>query len=132
MCEHSSGTQIFDEKFLMGIAIFGAICLGEYLEALMVFILYNIGEFLQDKAVEKSKNSISELINLRPDSANVLVNDKVINKLPQDVKIGDIVVVKTGEKVPLDGIVIDGSAFVDTSALTGEAMPRERIFCRLC
>ncbi len=127
MCEHehSSVIQIFDEKFLMGIAIFGAICLGEYLEALMVFILYNIGEFLQDKAVEKSKNSISELINLRPDSANVLVNDEITNKPPQDVKIGDIVVVKTGEKVPLDGIVIDGSASVDTSALTGEAMPRE-------
>lgn len=125
MCEHSSDTQIFDEKFLMGIAIIGAICLGEYLEALMVFILYNIGEFLQDKAVEKSKNSISELINLRPDSANVLVNDEITNKPPQDVKIGDIVVVKTGEKVPLDGIVIDGSASVDTSALTGEAMPRE-------
>lgn len=125
MCEHSSDTQIFDEKFLMGIAIIGAICFGEYLEALMVFILYNIGEFLQDKAVEKSKNSISELINLRPDSTNVLVNDEITNKPPQDVKIGDIVVVKTGEKVPLDGIVIDGSASVDTSALTGEAMPRE-------
>lgn len=125
MCEHSSDTQIFDEKFLMGIAIIGAICFGEYLEALMVFILYNIGEFLQDKAVEKSKNSISEIINLRPDSTNVLVNDEITNKPPQDVKIGDIVVVKTGEKVPLDGIVIDGSASVDTSALTGEAMPRE-------
>jgi len=117
--------QIFDEKFLMGIAIFGAICLGEYLEALAVFILYNLGEFLQDRAVEKSKKSITELMDLRPESANVLVNEEIITKSPEDVNVDDIIIVKTGEKVALDGIVIEGCAFVDTSALTGEAMPVE-------
>lgn len=117
--------EIFDEKFLMGIAIVGAVCIGEYLEALMVFILYNIGEFLQDKAVEKSKKSITELMDLRPDTVNVLVGDKVITQFPQNVNINDIIIAKTGEKTALDGVVVEGTAFIDTSALTGEAFPRE-------
>ena len=126
MCEHHHHhRQIFDEKFLMGIAIFGAICLGEYFEALAVFVLYNLGEFLQDKAVEKSKKSISELMDLRPDSANVLVGSEIVAKSPENVCVGDIIVVKTGEKIALDGVVSDGFAFLDTSALTGEALPRE-------
>ena len=140
MCEHCHHTEhdehetilhkikngeIFDEKFLMGIAIVGAVCIGEYLEALMVFILYNIGEFLQDRAVEKSKKSITELMDLRPDSVNVLVNDEIITQSPENVNVGDIIVAKTGEKIALDGVVIEGSAFIDTSALTGEAFPRE-------
>lgn len=129
MCEHQHQHQhhrsIFDEKFLMGIAIFGAICLGEYFEALAVFILYNLGEYLQNKAVEKSRKSITELMDLRPDSANVLVGNDTISKSPEDVKIDDIIIVKTGEKIALDGVVTDGLAFIDTSALTGEAMPRE-------
>lgn len=117
--------EIFDEKFLMGIAIIGAVCIGEYLEALMVFILYNIGEFLQDKAVEKSKKSITELMDLRPDSVNVLVDDEIVTQSPENVNVGDIIVAKTGEKIALDGVIIEGSAFIDTSALTGEAFPRE-------
>ncbi len=123
--EHSSVMNIFDEKFLMGIAIFGAICLGEYFEAAAVFLLYNLGEYLQDKAVEKSKKSISELMDLRPDSANVLVDGEVVIESPEDVCVDDIIVVKAGEKVALDGVVIDGFAFLDTSALTGEAVPRD-------
>lgn len=127
MCEHHHHNhfQIFDEKFLMGIAIIGAICLGEYFEALAVFLLYNLGEFLQHKAVEKSEKSITELMDLRPDSANVLVGSEIITKSPEDVHIGDILIVKTGEKIALDGVVSDGSAFVNTSALTGEAVPKE-------
>lgn len=125
MCDHHEHINIFDEKFLMGIAIFGAICLGEYFEAVAVFLLYNLGEFLQDKAVEKSKKSITELMDLRPDYANVLINGEIIVKSPQDVSVGDIITVKTGEKIALDGIVTDGKAFVDTSALTGEAVPLE-------
>lgn len=127
MCEHHHHKhfQIFDEKFLMCIAIIGAVCLGEYFEALAVFILYNLGEFLQDKAVEKSKKSISELMDLRPDSANVFVGSDIVTKSPEEVCVGDIIVVKTGEKIALDGVVSDGFAFLDTSALTGEALPKE-------
>lgn len=109
----------------MGIATFGAFAIKEYPEAVMVMILYQIGEFLQDKAVEKSRRSISQLMDIRPDYAFVEINGQLIKKNPSDVKAGDMIIVKTGEKIPLDGVVTEGHASVDTSALTGEAMPRE-------
>lgn len=117
--------EIFDENFLMVIATVGAFAIKEYPEAVMVMVLYQIGEFLQDKAVEKSRKSISQLMDIRPDYANIEVNEKLVKVNPTDVKIGDIITVKTGEKIPLDGTVTDGHAYVDTSALTGESVPRE-------
>lgn len=116
--------QVFDENFLMGLATFGAFAIKEYPEAVMVMILYQIGEFLQDKAVEKSRKSISELMNIRPDYANLETENGIIKKNPTDIKIGNIIIVKAGEKIPLDGKVIEGEASVDTSALTGESVPR--------
>lgn len=116
--------EIFDENFLMAIATVGAICIGEYPEAVMVMLLYQIGEKLQDNAVEKSKQSISSLMNIRPDYANVEINGELIKKNPENVKIGNIIKVKAGEKIPLDGKIIDGEASIDTSALTGESVPR--------
>lgn len=117
--------QVFDENFLMGIATIGAIGIKEYPEAVMVMVLYQIGEYLQDKAVEKSQNSITELMDIRPDYANIEKNGDLIKISPYEVKIGDTIIVKTGEKIPLDGIIIDGTATLDTSALTGESRPRE-------
>lgn len=112
--------QIFDENFLMSLATVGAICIKEFPEAVMVMILYQIGEYMQDKAVDKSKNSIAALMDIRPDYANL--NGKKVS--PSEVKIGDIITVKTGEKIPLDGVVVSGKASLDASALTGEALPR--------
>lgn len=117
--------QVFDENFLMGIATLGAIGIKEYPEAVMVMVLYQIGEYLQDKAVEKSQNSITELMDIRPDYANIEKNGDLTKISPYEVKIGDTIIVKTGEKIPLDGIIIDGTATLDTSALTGESKPRE-------
>ena len=117
--------QVFDENFLMGIATLGAIGIKEYPEAVMVMVLYQIGEYLQDKAVEKSQNSITELMDIRPDYANIKKNGDLTKISPYKVKIGDTIIVKTGEKIPLDGIIIDGTATLDTSALTGESRPRE-------
>lgn len=117
--------QVFDENFLMGIATLGAIGIKEYPEAVMVMVLYQIGEYLQDKAVEKSQNSITELMDIRPDYANIEKNGDLTKISPYKVKIGDTIIVKTGEKIPLDGIIIDGTATLDTSALTGESRPRE-------
>lgn len=117
--------KVFDENFLMGIATLGAIGIKEYPEAVMVMVLYQIGEYLQDKAVEKSQNSITELMDIRPDYANIEKNGDLIKISPYEVKIGDTIIVKTGEKIPLDGIIIDGTATLDTSALTGESRPRE-------
>lgn len=117
--------KVFDENFLMGIATLGAIGIKEYPEAVMVMVLYQIGEYLQDKAVEKSQNSITELMDIRPDYANIEKDGDLIKISPYEVKIGDTIIVKTGEKIPLDGIIIDGTATLDTSALTGESRPRE-------
>ena len=117
--------QVFDENFLMGIATLGAIGIKEYPEAVMVMVLYQIGEYLQDKAVEKSQNSITELMDIRPDYANIEKNGDLTKISPYEVKIGDTIIVKTGEKIPLDGIIIDGTATLDTSALTGESRPSE-------
>lgn len=117
--------EVFDENFLMGLASAGAFAIGEYPEAVMVMVLYQIGEYFQDKAVEKSRNSISELMNIRPDYANIESDGNIIKVSPEKIKIGDIIIVKSGEKIPLDGIVTEGSAVVDTSALTGESRPVE-------
>lgn len=117
--------QVFDENFLMGIATVGAFAIRQYPEAVAVMLFYQVGEFFQDVAVNRSRKSISELMNIRPDFANVK-NGILIKKVsPEDVNIGDIIVVKPGEKVPLDGKIIDGKSMVDTSALTGESVPRE-------
>lgn len=116
--------EIFDENFLMSIATIGALSIKEYPEAIMVMILYQIGEYFQDKAVQQSKNSISNLMDIRPDYANIEINGEIIKKEPQKINKGDIIIVKTGEKIPLDGTIIDGHAIVDTSALTGESIPQ--------
>ena len=117
--------DMFDENFLMGVATLGAFAIKEYPEAVMVMILYQIGEFLQHKAVEKSRSSIAELMDIRPDYANIEENGSLIKKSPESINIGDVIVVKTGEKIPLDGTVTEGCATVDTSALTGESVPRK-------
>lgn len=116
--------EIFDENFLMSIATIGAFSIKEYPEAVMVMVLYQIGEYFQDKAVDKSKKSISELMDIRPDYANIEENGQLTKKSPKEINIGDIIVVKTGEKIPLDGTIVEGSAIVDTSALTGESIPQ--------
>ena len=111
--------HVFDENFLMSLATVGAICIKEYPEAVMVMLLYQIGEYLQEKAVEKSRASIASLMDIRPDYANL--NGKKVS--PEQVKIGDIITVRTGEKIPLDGVVVEGKASLNTSALTGESLP---------
>lgn len=116
--------EVFDENFLMSIATIGAFAIKEYPEAVMVMILYQIGEFLQDKAVENSRKSITSLMDIRPDFANVIENGQIIKKSPETIKISDEIIVKAGEKIPLDGIVTEGFATVDTSALTGESVPQ--------
>ena len=116
--------RVFDENFLMSIATIGAITIGEPSEAVGVMLFYKVGEYLQELAVGKSRKSISELMEIRPDVANLKIGNsiKVVN--PEDVEIGDYIVVKPGEKVPLDGIVVEGNSMVDTSALTGESILR--------
>ena len=116
--------MVFDENFLMSIATIGAICVNQAPEAVMVMLLYKIGEYFQDNAVDKSRKSIAELMDLRPDYAHIEIDGTLKQVLPSDIKIGDIVVVKTGEKIPVDGIVIEGSSTIDTSALTGESALR--------
>ena len=115
--------KVFDENFLMGLATLGAIGIKEYPEAVMVMILYQIGEYLQHRAVHKSRKSISALMDIRPDYANLEKDGKVLKVSPNEVQTGDIILVKTGEKIPLDGAVIEGEASVDASALTGESVP---------
>ena len=117
--------EIFDENFLMGVATLGAMAIGEYPEAVMVMILYRIGEYFQGLAVKKSRKSITDLMDIRPEHANVEENGIIITKSPEKVKINDIIIVKAGEKIPLDGEIIEGKAIIDTSALTGESIPRE-------
>ncbi len=117
--------EVFDECFLMTIATIGAICIGELPEAVAVMLFYQVGEMFQDYAVDKSKKSITNLMNIRPDFANIERDGKQEKVNPEEVKIGDIIIVKPGEKVPLDGIVIDGKSLLDTSALTGESVPVE-------
>ncbi|MDK2807289.1 MAG: Zn2+/Cd2+-exporting ATPase [Clostridiales bacterium] len=117
--------EVFDENFLMAIATIGAFIIGEYPEALAVMVLYQIGEFFQDMAVDKSRKHLSDAMNLKADYANRKVGDQIETVEPKDVLVGDILLIKPSEKIPLDGIVIEGSSFVDTSSLTGESVPRE-------
>ncbi|QTQ15616.1 heavy metal translocating P-type ATPase [Treponema parvum] len=117
--------KVFDEQFLMAIASVGALLLGEYPEAVAVMLFYQIGEYFQDYAVDKSKNSIKELMNLRPDTATVLRNSQEISVSPEEVAVGETIIVRPGERIPLDGIIRKGNSFVDTSAQTGESVPRE-------
>lgn len=115
--------DVFDENFLMGLATLGAIAIKEYPEAVMVMVLYQIGEYFQHSAVEKSRKSIKSLMDIRPDYANIENATALVKVAPSEVHINDIIVVKTGEKIPLDGVVTEGNALVDTSALTGESVP---------
>ena len=117
--------QVFDENFLMTIATLGAFCIREFKEGVMVMLLYQVGELFQSYAVGKSRTSIYELMNIRPDYANLIVDGQVEVVDPDDVEVGSIIQVKAGEKVPLDGVVVRGSSFLDTSALTGESVPRQ-------
>lgn len=117
--------KIFDENFLMALATIGAICIKEYPEAVTVMLLYKIGELFQDYAVNKSRKSISELMDIKPDYAWLLKNNKTSKVDPGDVNIGDIIVVKAGEKIPLDGIIVEGESMLNTVALTGEAPYRK-------
>lgn len=114
----------FDENFLMSIATIGAIAIGEYPEAVMVMVLYRIGDYFQDRAVENSKQSIASLMDIRPDYAFVETENGLKKVSPETVKIGEIIVIKSGEKIPLDGVIIEGESSLDTSALTGESAPR--------
>ena len=116
--------RIFDENFLMAFATIGAICINELAEAVTVMLFYQIGELFQDYAVNKSRKSIIELMDIRPDYANVIREDKHIKINPTLVKVGEIILVKPGEKIPLDGIVVEGTSMLNTLALTGESVPR--------
>ena len=116
--------KVFDENFLMSVATIGAFAIQEFPEAVAVMLFYQIGELFQDYAVDKSRKSISDLMDLRPDYANVLRNGKEEKIDPDGVKIDEIIIVKPGEKVPLDGVVLEGNSFIDTKALTGEPTPK--------
>ncbi|MCE5196764.1 MAG: cadmium-translocating P-type ATPase [Negativicutes bacterium] len=117
--------QLLDEKFLMGIASLGAFCIRQYSEGVAVMLFYQVGELFQSYAVQKSRKSIADLMDIRPDYANVQQGLELIRMDPDDVKIGDLIVIKAGEKVALDGTVREGRSMIDTSALTGESLPRE-------
>ncbi|ELD8032073.1 cadmium-translocating P-type ATPase [Listeria innocua] len=117
--------KVFDENFLMSVATIGAFLIGEYPEGIAVMLFYQVGELFQSYAVDKSRRSIADAMDIRPDYANVKRGDEVIKIDPDEVQIGDIIVIKPGERVPLDGKVIEGNSMVDTSALTGESVPRE-------
>ena len=117
--------QVFDENFLMSIATIGAFFIGEYPEGVAVMLFYQVGELFQSYAVGKSRKSIASLMDIRPDYANVKKGDELVKVDPDEVQIGDIIIIKAGEKIPLDGKVIEGSSMIDTSALTGESVPRE-------
>ena len=117
--------QVFDENFLMAVATLGAILLGDYKEGVAVMLFYQIGELFQSYAVGKSRRNISELMDIRPDYANVEQDGKLERVDPDEVEIGTVIVVQPGEKIPIDGVIIEGKASLNTSALTGESLPRE-------
>lgn len=123
--KHLFRKDMFDENLLMTIATIGALCIGEYIEGVAVLLLYKIGEYLQDKAVDTSKEKIKNTIDIRAKYANVIKNGKVEKVDPETLEIGDIVVVKNGEKIPTDGIISKGNTRLDTSSLTGESVPKE-------
>lgn len=117
--------QIFDENFLMAIATIGALCIGEYPESVFVMLFYQVGELFQSYAVGKSRKSIASLMDIRPDYANIEENGQLKQIDPEQVKIGDTIIVKAGERIPLDGVVLEGRSMINTAALTGESVPRE-------
>ena len=116
--------KVFDENFLMTVATIGAFAIGEFPEAVAVMLFYQVGELFQSYAVDKSRKSIASLMDIRPDYANIEKDGKIEKVDPDEVKIGDIIIVKTGEKIPLDGVVVEGTSSLDTMALTGESVPR--------
>ena len=117
--------QVFDENFLMAVATVGAICLGEYQEGVAVMLFYQIGELFESYAVGKSRRNISELMDIRPDFANIMVDGELTQVDPDEVAVGETIIVQPGEKIPIDGIIVEGKANLDTAALTGESVPRE-------
>ncbi len=123
--KHIIKGQMFDETFLMSVATVGAIAIGQYAEAVAVMLFYKVGEFFQDKAIDKSRSSIESLMDIRPDSATLDENGIITKVSPEDVLIGATILIKPGEKIPLDGIIVDGFSSLNTSALTGESLPRD-------
>ncbi len=117
--------QVFDENFLMSVATIGAFAIRQFPEGVAVMLFFKIGEFFEDLAVNRSRRSISSLMDIRPDYANLQVGDDIKRVSPEGVRIGDLIIVKPGERVPLDGVVVEGRSMVDTSALTGESVPRD-------
>ncbi|MDP4183233.1 MAG: heavy metal translocating P-type ATPase, partial [Bacillota bacterium] len=117
--------QVFDENFLMSVATVGAFATGEFSEGVAVMLFYKVGEFFQDIAVNRSRKSITDLMDIRPDYANIKIDNEIRKVSPDEVCIGNIIIVKPGEKIPLDGKVIEGKSVLDTSALTGESVPRD-------
>lgn len=123
--ENITKGEVFDENFLMAVATIGAFGIGEFPEAVAVMLFYQIGELFQSYAVDKSRKSITSLMDIRPDYANVKRNNDVLKIAPEEIKIGEIIIVKPGEKIPLDGVIIEGASMLDTSSLTGESMPQD-------
>lgn len=117
--------QVFDEKFLMAIASIGAFAVGEAHEAVFVMVFFQIGELFESIAVGKSRRSVAELMEISPDYANIMREGELVQVSPDELEIGDIIVVKPGERIPLDGVIVEGSSSLNTSALTGEALPRD-------
>ena len=117
--------QVFDENFLMALATIGAFCLQEFPEAVEVMLFYQVGELFQSYAVGRSRQSIAALMDIRPDYANIERDGKLEQVDPDDVAVGDTIVIKAGERIPLDGVVLDGNSTVNTAALTGESLPRD-------
>ncbi len=117
--------QIFDENFLMMIATFGAFGVGEYLEALAVMLFYQVGELFQDHAVSRSRQSIADMMDICPEFANIEQDGQLVQVDPDDVEPGDVILIRAGERIPLDGIVVEGTSMIDTAALTGESVPRK-------
>ena len=117
--------KVFDENFLMALASLGAMLMGECAEGVAVLALYQVGEWFQDRAVDKSRDSISALMDIRPDSANLLLDGRIQQVSPEQVPVGDAILVRPGEKIPLDGVVLSGASSLNTAALTGESLPRD-------
>ena len=116
--------NLFDENFLMTIATIGAFAIGEYIEAVAVMMLYQIGELFQRYAVAKGRKNIAELMDIRPETATMIVDGEEVEVHPSEIQLGDILIVKAGDKIPLDGIVVEGCCNVDTRAITGESLPK--------
>ena len=119
--------KVFDENFLMSVATIGAFAIGEFPEAVAVMLFYQIGELFQSYAVDKSRKSIATLMDIRPDYANLYKNGEIEKVKPIEVTLGENIIVKPGEKIPLDGVIVEGKTLLDTKALTGESMPKEAL-----